>query len=166
MFLHVLVEDITNNSTTLTFLNQIFWKTLLRPQQMVAELRLTDPLLELALGEQKIANNLSAIAEHYQKTSHEPDLDNIILCREDKLIPRKVWEAIIIRKETSPTLNRDGGCELSKIYDSLLETPSSSSRTLPPTSGLVSRNSATIGWRQRGVSPKYSVKNVSVVEQL
>ena len=35
----------------------------------------------------KIANNLSAIAEHYKKTSHEPDLDNIeVLCREDKLI--------------------------------------------------------------------------------
>ena len=97
----------------------------------------------------KIANNLSAIAEHYQKTSHEPDLDNIkVLCREDKLIPRKVREAIYIKKETSPTLNnRDGGRELSKIYDSLLETPGSTRRT-PPTassrSGSVSRNSATI----------------------
>ena len=97
----------------------------------------------------KVANNLSAIAEHYQKTSHEPDLANIkVLCREDKLIPRKVREAIFIRKETSPTLNRDGGRELSKIYDSLLETPSSRSSRTPPTassrSGSVSRNSATI----------------------
>ena len=94
----------------------------------------------------KIANNLSAVAEHHQKTGHEPDLDNVkVLCREDKLLPRKVREAIFIKKETSPTLNRDGGRELSKIYDSLLETPRS--RT-PPTassrSGSVSQNSATI----------------------
>ena len=56
-----------------------------------------------------------------------------------------------LRKETSPTLNRDGGRgrELSKIYDSPLETPKSrsSSRTAPTASsrnGSVSRNSATI----------------------
>ena len=47
----------------------------------------------------KVANNLSVIAEHYQK----------VLCREDKLIPCKVREAISKKKETSPTLNRDGG---------------------------------------------------------
>ena len=42
----------------------------------------------------KIANNLSAVAEHHQKTGHEPDLDNVkVLCREDKLLPRKVCEA-------------------------------------------------------------------------
>ena len=58
----------------------------------------------------KVANNLSAIAEHHQKMGHNPDTDNIkVLCREDKLIPRKVREAISIKKETSPTLNRDGG---------------------------------------------------------
>ena len=45
--------------------------------------------------------------------------------REDKLLPRKIREDIFIRKETSPTLNRDGGRELSKIYDSLLEIPPS-----------------------------------------
>ena len=79
----------------------------------------------------KIANNLSAVAEHYHKTGHELDLDNVkVLCRDDKLLPRKVREAIFIKKETSPTLNRDEGRELSKIYDSLLETPRS--RT-PPT---------------------------------
>ena len=96
----------------------------------------------------KVANNLSAIAEHHHKTSHEPDLDNIkVLCREDKLIPCKVREAIFIRKESSPTLNRDGGRELSKIHDSLLETPKSRSSTLPTassSSGSVSRNSANI----------------------
>ena len=78
-------------------------------------------------------------------------LDNIkVLCREDKLIPGKVREAIFISKETSSTLNGDGGRELSKIYDSLLETPSSSSRT-PPTassgSGSVSHDSKLLSIR-------------------
>ena len=47
MFLYMLVEDIKNNLklfNTLMFLNEIFW----------------------------FANNLSAIAEHYQNTSHKP----------------------------------------------------------------------------------------------
>ena len=54
------------------------------------------------------------IAEHYQKkkkkkkASYEPDLDNIkVQCKEDKLIPLKVQEAIFIRKKTSSTLDRD-----------------------------------------------------------
>ena len=92
------------------------------------------------------ANNLSAEAEHHQKTGHKPDLDNIkVLCREDKLIPRKVREAIFIRKETSPTLNRDGGRELSKINDSLLETSRSrTSSTASSRSESVSQHSATL----------------------
>ena len=51
------------------------------------------------------------------------------------------------------------GREISKIYDSLLETPSS--RPLPTvrsSSGSVSRNSAIISWGWRRISPKYSVK--------
>ena len=105
-----------------------------------------------------IANNLSAVAEHHQKTGHKPDLENTkILCREDKLIPRKVREAIFIRKETSPTLNRDGGRELSKIYDSLLETPRSRTpSTASSRSESVSQHSATIRWGRRRVSLKYS----------
>ena len=106
----------------------------------------------------KVANNPSAIAEHHQKTGHNPDTDNIkVLCREDKLIPRKVREAISIKKETKPTLNRDGGRELSKIYDSLLETPRS--RTSPTSGfrrGSVSRNSASTRWGRWWVSPKYT----------
>ena len=63
-----------------------------------------------------IANNLSAVAEHLQKTGHKPDLENIkILCREDKLIPCKVREAIFIRKETSLTLNRDGAVNFQRF---------------------------------------------------
>ena len=51
----------------------------------------------------KIANNLSAVAEHHQKTKHEPDLDNVkVVCREDKLLPRKVREAIFIKKKDQP----------------------------------------------------------------
>ena len=60
----------------------------------------------------KIANNLSAVAEHHQKTGHESDLDNVkVLCREDKLLPLKVHEAIFIKKET---INRDGGVNFQK----------------------------------------------------
>ena len=56
------------------------------------------------------ASNLSAIAEHKQETGHRPDIDNIsVLCLEDKVVERKVREAIAIKKETNPTLNRDGG---------------------------------------------------------
>ena len=53
----------------------------------------------------KIANNLSVIAENYQNNSHEPDLGRF-LYRVNKLIPRKVRDANLIRKVTSPTLNR------------------------------------------------------------
>ena len=52
---------------------------------------------------------------------------------------------------------RDGGRELSKIYDSLLETPRS--RTSPTSGfrrGSVSRNSASTRWGRWWVSPKYS----------
>ena len=57
------------------------------------------------------------VAEHYQKTEHDPDLDNInVLCREDKLLLQLVREAIIIfmKKETSPTMNRSGGVNFQK----------------------------------------------------
>ena len=67
----------------------------------------------------KVAKNLSAVAEHYQMTGHEPDLDNIkVLSRADKLLPRKVCEAIFIKKETSPTLNRgrDVNFQKSRIH--------------------------------------------------
>ena len=55
------------------------------------------------------------------QSGHELDSGNVkVLCRKEKLIPRKVKEPIFIKKEPKPTLNRDGGRELSKIYDSLL----------------------------------------------
>ena len=43
----------------------------------------------------KIASNLSAVGEHYQNTGWEPNLDYMkVLCREDKLFPCKVREAL------------------------------------------------------------------------
>ena len=55
------------------------------------------------------------MAEHHSKTGHEPDLDNVkVLCKENKLLPRKVREEIFIKKATSPTFNRVGGGELLK----------------------------------------------------
>ena len=67
-----------------------------------------------------------ALAEHCKNTGHELDTGNVkVLRREKELIQRKVKEAIAIKKETKPTLNRDGGRELSKIYYSLLAKPSS-----------------------------------------
>ena len=52
--LYVLVEDIKNNlklfKNTHVFETEYFGENLLRPQRMVAELRLTDPLPELAVG--------------------------------------------------------------------------------------------------------------------
>ena len=108
-----------------------------------------------------IANNLSAVAEHHQKTGHKPDLDYIkVLCREHTLVPCKVRDAIFIRKETSPTLNSDGGRELSKIYDSLLETPRSRTpSTASSRSESVSQHSATIRWGRRRVSLNFSDQN-------
>ncbi|XP_072025293.1 uncharacterized protein [Amphiura filiformis] len=57
----------------------------------------------------KTTSNQSALAEHSKDTGHKPDIGNVkVLCREDKFLPRKVREAIKIKQETSPTLNRDG----------------------------------------------------------
>ena len=63
---------------------------------------------------------------HPEAARHELDSGNgKVLCREEKLIPREENEATAIKKETRPSLNRDGGRELSKIYGSLLAIPSS-----------------------------------------
>ena len=57
----------------------------------------------------KIVNNLSAVAERHQKRGHEPDLYNVnlkVLCRGDKLLLRKVHEAIEGFHVTSQQPNR------------------------------------------------------------
>ena len=51
LFLYVLVEDIKNRHQQHScFWTEYFGETLLRPQQMVGEFWLTDPLPELAAG--------------------------------------------------------------------------------------------------------------------
>ena len=54
----------------------------------------------------------AAIHEHYKLTDHLLDKDNVtFLYRQEKIknVPRKVRETIYIKKESSLTLNRDGG---------------------------------------------------------
>ena len=47
----------------------------------------------------KTTSNQSALAEHSKNTGHELDTGNVtVLCREDKLIPRKVREVFSSRK--------------------------------------------------------------------
>ena len=61
-----------------------------------------------------------------------------------------------IKKELKPTLNRDEGCELSKIYDSLLPTPSSI-RTPPPSRSKGSSVSqSTLGYHLLKMEYSYS----------
>ena len=51
-----------------------------------------------------------------------------VLCRARGETHSKEGEGgytVVIKKELKPTLNRDEGCELSKIHDFLLATPSS-----------------------------------------
>ena len=64
----------------------------------------------------KTTSNQSALAEHSKNTGHELDTGNVtVLCWEDKLIPRKVREAIFIKKELKPTLNRDGAVNFQRF---------------------------------------------------
>ena len=54
--------------------------------------------------------------EHWKITGHELDSGNVeVLCREEKLIPRKVKEAIFIKKEPKPTLYRDGAVNFQRF---------------------------------------------------
>ena len=60
---------------------------------------------------------ISAIGEHIRETGHPIGVENIkVLGRESDWHTRKVKEAIEIRTHR-PTLNRDGGYELAKIYN-------------------------------------------------
>ena len=85
----------------------------------------------------KTASNQSALAEHSTLTGHTPKLEDVkVLRREDKFMHRKVREAICIKQETSPTLNRDGGRDISRIFDSLLVTS-----TAPSSTNIIRRGS-------------------------
>ena len=62
----------------------------------------------------------SAITEHTQDTGHRYSIEDVkVLNREDKLLPRKVREAINIHKR-KPALNRDRGHEIPPILLQLL----------------------------------------------
>ena len=78
--------------------------------------------LEKRITEHKstAASSKSAIKEHVGASGHKIDWDNIkVLDREPKDFPRRVREAIHIRKET-PRLNRDKGLDLDPVWDNLL----------------------------------------------
>jgi len=68
----------------------------------------------------KAASSKSAIREHVVNSGHQIDWDNIkVLDREPKEFPRRVREAIYIKKE-GPRLNRDKGLDLDPVWDNLL----------------------------------------------
>ncbi len=72
----------------------------------------------------------SAVSEHSMREGHPIDWDSVkIIDRESVDIPRKVREAIHIRRR-QPQMNRDGGLELPRVYDCVIQP------VLPP-SGAV-----------------------------
>lgn len=71
----------------------------------------------------KDGNFKSAVSEHAIKHSHRVDFSSAsILDREDRLLHRKVKEAIWIRQE-KPPINRDQGYPLPHLYDRALWGP-------------------------------------------
>ena len=80
--------------------------------------------LEKRLNEHKsrAAGNKSAVREHEKgsKNTHKIDWENVkVLEKETRDFPRKVLEAIHIRKK-GPKLNRDTGLELDTVWDNLI----------------------------------------------
>ncbi len=65
-------------------------------------------------------NSSSALSEHQLDSRHNINWDSTrIIDRETEYFPRKVREAIHIRRQR-PEMNRDGGLELPHIYDRVL----------------------------------------------
>ena len=80
--------------------------------------------LEKRLSEHKsrAVGSKSAVNEHVTRSNntHQIDWDNVkVLEKEPKDFPRKVLEAIHIRKK-GPNLNRDKGLDLDKVWDNLI----------------------------------------------
>ena len=66
----------------------------------------------------------SALSEHSMKTNHSIDWDGVkVLQRETAVIPRKICEAIQIKRKT-PSLNRDGGYMLPPVYEAVVSRDS------------------------------------------
>ena len=81
--------------------------------------------LEKRLAEHKsrAAGSKSAVNEHVTRSNstHHIDWDNVkVLQKETKDFPRKVLEAIHIRKK-GPNLNRDKGLDLDPVWDNLVK---------------------------------------------
>ncbi len=78
----------------------------------------------LAEHKSKAAGNKSAVQEHVHrsKNSHKIDWENVkVLEKETRDFPRKVLEAIHIRKK-GPNLNRDSGLVFDTVWDFLLRS--------------------------------------------
>ena len=85
----------------------------------------TSRLLETRVKEH-LSRNLSAVHEHCTLTGHSVDSRKTkVLTTENNTFKRRIREAIEIRLR-NPSLNRDNGFELARIYD----TTSASSRSL------------------------------------
>ena len=66
------------------------------------------------------SDNPTAVREHMNKTGHSvTDQDVKVIGREDQWLKRKITEAVAIRKH-HPSLNRDEGYKLARVYDRLL----------------------------------------------
>ena len=81
-------------------------------------IRLKEPRI-LSLKEH-MSRSSSAIYEHCEREGHKIRSENTkVLMSEDNFWKRKVKEAVEIRQRR-PSLNRDEGLELPRVYDSLL----------------------------------------------
>jgi hypothetical protein len=74
----------------------------------------------------------SAVAAHAVDSGHRILWDNVrVIDKELTLYKRKIKEAILIRKE-KPELNRDGGIDLPRLYDSIMGTPAQPTAEIAP----------------------------------
>ena len=79
----------------------------------------TSRLLETRVKEH-LSKNSSAVHEHCQLTGHSVDSSKTkVLATESNTFKRRIREAIEI-KLRKPSLNRDNGFELARIYDTIL----------------------------------------------
>ena len=77
----------------------------------------TSRLLETRVKEH-LPRNLSAVHEHCELTRHSVDSSKT-KATESYTFKRRIWEAIKIRLQ-NPSLNKDNGFELARIYDTIL----------------------------------------------
>ncbi len=67
-----------------------------------------------------ISANTNAVCEHVSRSGHSMDIQCVtVMDKETGYTRRKVKEALFIQSE-NPTLNRDQGYELPKVYKQLV----------------------------------------------